>query len=93
MKADGQLITEVVYDKIYSVNCGYVLVKGDKHTLIDKDGEVIFEKPTAFSASCTGNYYSLSFDDEKILIDKEGKEISRAPVSYTHLTLPTTPYV
>ena len=32
-------------------------------------------------------------ETRKVKDDKDGKEMDQTPVSYTHLTLPTTPYV
>ena len=42
---------------------------------------------------CLPDYYGGNADALYDALDERGERIDLRPVSYTHLTLPTTPYV
>ena len=48
--------------------------------------------PNAYPTTVTVNVGALSIEDV-VAVARYGAQVEIAPVSYTHLTLPTTPYV
>ena len=56
------------------------------NTLLSKKDKGSFFRIAIKGGGCSGFQYDFSFDSKK-------NEDDLKPVSYTHLTLPTTPYV
>ena len=83
----------------YKFISGQNLFSGDKmfYTIIDNAKEINTATPVLINGYQVGTVVSINPEPENVKLIKIGfqvnKDIKLPAVSYTHLTLPTTPYV